>query len=172
MGRVPPSTTNNLSRHFGVRRFYFADGLTKPPSESSLTRCYHVWKVIKLRDNGDGAEMSRCERHRSHLDICAPKPHQRWVPRFGPSPFVQIRSCFRRINGQPDSACMNTMCPFSETELRAAQPNLHRGLASAEFLRPCRVFSEYCSPLDYVSARLKLFSRGGKQVPHFRRTAL
>ena len=27
----------------------------------------------------------------------------------------------------------------------------------AEFLRPCRVFSRYCSPLDYVNARLKLF---------------
>ena len=29
--------------------------------------------------------------------------------------------------------------------------------AGAEFLRPCRVLSEYCSPLDYVSARHKLF---------------
>ena len=112
MGQVPPSTTNNLSRHFGVRRFYFADGLTKPPSESSLTRCYHIWKVIKLRDNGDGAEMSRCERHRSHLDICAPKPHLRWVPRSAPSPFVPMRSCFGHVNEQHDKACLSTMFLF------------------------------------------------------------
>ena len=123
-GRASPSTTNNLSRHFGVRRFYFADGLTKPPSESSLTRCYHIWKVIKLRNNGDGAEMSRCERHRSHLDICAPKPHLRWVPRSAPSPFVPMRSCFGHVNEQHDKACLSTMFLF----------NLHRG----------RVFAHAC----------------------------
>ena len=38
--------------------------------------------------------------------------------------------------------------------------------------KSCRVFGKYCSPLDYVSARHKLFSRGEKLVPHFRRTAL
>ena len=36
--------------------------------------------------------------------------------------------------------------------------------------KSCRVLSEYCSPLDYVSARPKLFPRGGKLVPHFRRS--
>ena len=112
MGRVPPSTTNNLSRHFGVRRFYFADGLTKPPSESSLTRCYLIWKDIKFRDNGDGAEMFKREHFCSRLNICAPKPHLRWVPRSAPSPFVPIRSCFGHVNEQHDKACLSTMFLF------------------------------------------------------------
>ena len=118
------------------------------------------------------------------LNICAPKPHQRRVPCFAPSPCVPMRSWFGRINGQPCKACSNTTNTLSETELRAAQPNLHSGrlrsllqvaarylsaerrrnikqarasCASAEFLRPCRVFSECSSPLGYVSAILKTF---------------
>ena len=77
---------------------------------------------------------------------------------------------------------------LSETELRAAKPNFHRGrLALAlesrganlrsrkldeklsrnvararrvALLAPRATFSEYCSLLGYVSARLQLFSRG------------
>ena len=77
---------------------------------------------------------------------------------------------------------------LSETELRAAKPNFHRGrLAPAlesrganlrprkldeklsrdvararrvALLAPRATLSKYCSPLGYVSARLKLFSRG------------
>ncbi len=45
-----------------------------------------------------------------------------------------------------------------------------RGCASAEFLRPRAMFSQYCSPLDYAGARIKLFSKGEKLVPHDRRT--
>ena len=33
------------------------------------------------------------------------------------------------------------------------------------FLRPRGVFGEYCSPLDYVSARIKVFSKGRKVSP-------
>ena len=34
------------------------------------------------------------------------------------------------------------------------------------------MFSEYCSPLDYLYARFKLYQKNEKYIPHFRRTAL
>ena len=47
-----------------------------------------------------------------------------------------------------------------------------RKCASAEFLRPRGVFSKFCSPLDYASARIILFQKDEKLVPHDRRTVL
>ena len=34
------------------------------------------------------------------------------------------------------------------------------------------MFSEYCSPLDYLYAILKLYQKDEKYIPHFRRTEL
>ena len=83
---------------------------------------------------------------------------------------------------------LNSTYTYSKTVSRAAQPNLHSGrftpaLASrGAYLRPRKLdeklsrhglgarrvallapratFSQYWYPLDYVSARFKLFSRG------------
>ena len=82
-----------------------------------------VYKISGQRGRGKNVQRrARC----SPLNIYAPKPHQRWVPCFTPSPLVPMRSCFRRINEQLDSACLNTMGSHSETVLRAAQPSVHR----------------------------------------------
>ena len=126
-------------------KHFFGDCLTKTSSVMSPDTMlfYSVGGDIKLRDNGDGAKMFNGGQDKpaiEHLRTQTPPqagppmiPHaknQRFFPRgpqFTPSPFVPIRSCFRRINEQLAKACMNTMCPFSETELRAAQPNLHSG---------------------------------------------
>ena len=40
------------------------------------------------------------------------------------------------------------------------------------FLSPRAMFSLYCSPLDYLYATLKLYQKGQKYIPHFRRTEL
>ena len=34
------------------------------------------------------------------------------------------------------------------------------------------MFGEYCSPIDYLYAKLKLYQKDEKYIPHFRRTAL
>ena len=34
------------------------------------------------------------------------------------------------------------------------------------------MFSEYCSPLDYLYARFKLYQKDKKYIPHFRRSEL
>ena len=44
------------------------------------------------------------------------------------------------------------------------------GARRVAFLRPRGVFSDFCSPLDYVSARTKHFQEDEKLVPHDRRT--
>ncbi len=101
---------------------------------------------------------------------------------------------FRRVSltKQTQGRCYMTSfehdVSFSETELRAAKPNFHRGrLAPAlesrganlrsskldehlnrnvararrvALLAPRATFNTYRHPLSYVSARLKLFSRG------------
>ena len=46
-----------------------------------------------------------------------------------------------------------------------------RSARRVAFLRPRGVFSDFCSPLDYVSARTKHFQEDEKLVPHDRRTA-
>ena len=53
--------------------------------------------------------------------------------------------------------------------LDVAQSRHGRKCASAEFLRPRATFSEFCSPLDYVSARIKFFQKYEKSVTHDRR---
>ena len=40
------------------------------------------------------------------------------------------------------------------------------------FLSPRAMFSLYCSPLDYLYARFKLYQNDEKYIPHFRRTEL
>ena len=153
-----------------------------------------VYKISGQRGRGKNVQRrARC----SPLNIYAPKPHQRWVPCFTPSPLVPMRSCFRRINEQLDSACLNTMGSHSETVLRAAQPNLHRGRIFAHacksrraprprkpdetlsrhglgarrvaLLAPRGVLSKYRHPLGYVGANTKIFGKVQKQVPHFGR---
>ena len=60
----------------------------------------------------------------------------------------------------------------AQSECRAldvAQSRHGRKCASAEFLRPRATFSEFCSPLDYVSARIKFFQKYEKSVTHDRR---
>ena len=60
----------------------------------------------------------------------------------------------------------------AQSECRALDVTLSRHgrkCASAEFLRPREVFSEYCSPLDYASARVKVFQEVVKLVAHDRR---
>ena len=90
-----------------------------------------------------------------------------------------------KFNVHLERASLSMTCAFSETELRAAKPNFHRGrLAPAlesrganlrprkldeklsrdvararrvALLAPRATLSRYRHPLGYVSARLKLF---------------
>ena len=48
----------------------------------------------------------------SRPDICAPKPHLRWVPRSTPPPCVPMRSCLRCVGGQLDRACLSSTSLF------------------------------------------------------------
>ena len=99
----------------------------------------------KLRNNGDGAEMLRRERKRSRLNICAPKPRRRRVPRSAPSPFVPMRSCFGRISRQLDRACLNTTslirgrnyAPLSLVAIRASSSPCAALRRSARLSRGC-----------------------------------
>ena len=156
-----------------------------------------VYKISGQRGRGKNVQRrARC----SPLNIYAPKPHQRWVPCFTPSPLVPMRSCFRRINEQFDRACLNPTKTFSKTDLRAAKPNLHRGRIFAHacksrraprprkpdetlsrhglgarrvaLLAPRGVLSKYQHPLGYVGAITKIFGKAQKLVPHFGRHKL
>ena len=53
---------------------------------------------------GTGQKCSMADRICPPLNICAPKPHQRWVPRFAPSPLVSMRSRFGCINAHFERA--------------------------------------------------------------------
>ena len=101
--------------------------------------------------NGDGAKMSNEGQTCPSLDICAPKPHRKYfrrVPLMQPHMKNQRFSC-----GDPDlprphwfqhvpvsgvrrnllAGAPEYDVSHSETELRAAKPNFHRGrLARAQ----------------------------------------
>ena len=135
------------------------------------------------------------ERLSFGLRAVAPFPHKACSPVAPLCGDSDSRGAFafciqmaRFSDKQPERAYLSTTHIFSETELRAAKPNFHRGcfapalesrgadlrprkldehlnrdVAHARrvaLLAPRATFSEYCSPLGYVSARLTLFSRG------------
>ena len=120
-------------QHSHVRGRLILYSLSTPytPSECCMN------SRVTPKPKGTGQKCSMAGGICPPLNICAPKPRRNvfgGYPCFTPSPLVSIRSWFGYINAQFDKACLNTMCPFSETELRAAQPNLHRG----------RVFAHAC----------------------------
>ena len=81
---------------------------------------------ITPKQPGAGQKCSTAGRTCPPLNICAPKPHQRWVPRFAPSPLVSRRSCLG--GGQPDRARLNT--PFGFTPSPLVSMRLYLGCRS------------------------------------------
>ena len=91
------------------------------------------------------------------------------------------RTLFRGRNYAPlTQTCTAGGCARScksRREMRPRKPNetLSRHGRCARrvaFLSPRAMFGEYCSPLDYLYARFKLYQKDEKYIPHFRRTAL
>ena len=54
---------------------------------------------------GTGQKCSNVGKQRPHLNICAPKPHQRWVPRLYPVPYCPNAFLFR-YNVKYERACL------------------------------------------------------------------
>ena len=88
---------------------------------------------------------------------------------------------FRRRNHAPlTQTCTAGGCARScksRREMRPRKPDetlsRHgRRARRVAFLSPRATFSQYCSPLDYLYARFKLYQKDEKHIPHFRRTAL
>ena len=98
---------------------------------------------------------------------------------FGASPSTTF--LFRRRNHAPlNQTCTAGVCAHSCKSRRASRPRKldvtlsrhgHRARRVA-FLSPRAMFSGYCSPLDYLYARLKLYQKDEKYIPHFRRIEL
>ena len=63
-----------------------------------------------------------------HMNICAPKPHQRWVPRLYPVPYCPNAFLFR-YNVKHERACLNTLHTRSKTE---KYPSFPRALLFGE----------------------------------------
>ena len=76
----------------------------------------------------------------------------------------------RKVSAEPKVQRLLRAERVNRVALDVAQSRHGRKCASAEFLRPRATFSEFCSPLDYVSARIKFFQKYEKLVTHDRRT--
>ena len=94
----------------------------EPAANAGREQLRDKWGRGSLTENVFGETPGQRGRGRNvqSLNICACK-------KLSPVPSCPNALLFGRINEQLAKACMNTMCPFSETELRAAQPNLHSG---------------------------------------------
>ena len=75
----------------------------------------------------------------------------------------------RSLSAEPKVQRLLRAERVNRVALDVAQSRHGRKCASAEFLRPRATFSEFCSPLDYVSARIKFFQKYEKSVTHDRR---
>ena len=126
------------------------------PCEEIMTRTYSV--RTSSGTTGDGAKMYNEGRVLSLIVHLRPQaPPQMGTPALPRPRCVPTRFCFGYINAQFDRACLNTMktllkksnenservlfeyaVSLSETELRAAQPNLHRGRAFAHVCKSRR----------------------------------
>ena len=86
----------------------------------------------------------------------------------------------RRFYAPLTQTCTAGVCARSCKSRRASRPrkpdvtlSRHgRRARRVAFLSPRAMFGDYCSPLDYLYARFKLYQNDEKFIPHFRRTEL
>ena len=127
----------------------FEDGIKHSNSRRALIR-----SVFYPGQTGTGQKCSNVGKQRPHLNICAPKPHK-WVPLLYPVPYCPNAFLFRynvkhervclKLNLRPFKdgiqysnssralirGVLDLQLSYSKTELRAAQPSVHRRLAAA-----------------------------------------
>ena len=112
----PRQLTPSCFSFYTIRRSRSAD--FSPPK----SRRGNLPAVVRIgcANSGTTGTGQKCQKTNffRFLNICAPKPHQRWVPRSAPSPFVPIRSLLSDVNEQLDKAYLSTPNTLSETELR------------------------------------------------------
>ena len=71
-----------------------------------------VNKLYKLRDNGTGQKCQGAKGGVRTLTFARPNPIKDGSPAQPRPPLVPMRFCFGRINGQLESAHLNTMSLF------------------------------------------------------------
>ena len=141
-----------------ARYFFFGDGIPKTPSERCLTRrslirsgAAHqralIWSVLEY-----DVSLSKTE-----LRAAQPSVHRR---------------CNRRLNAAAFRGPRRKYFRWGKAMRPRKHETLSRhglGARRVALLAPRGVLSKYRHPLSYVGARPKLFSRGGKLIPHFGR---
>ena len=105
--------------HVRGRQLVYSPITTHTPSECCMN------SRATPKQMGTGQKCSMAGGICPPLNICAPKPHRRWVPRFATSPLVSLRSCCGCINAHFERARPNPTHPPSERprERRTARSN-------------------------------------------------
>ena len=160
----------------------FGDGITRrsPASQSARIR-RHVphcggWLVCRAVAPFRVVKMQRCSftprfasktiRSLAHFHDAGDEGNA----------LVMIRRQCRRLQvaaiGVPTESIFGGVKICGPRKLDEALSRHGRRARRVAFLSPRAVFGQYCSPHDYLYARLKLYQKGRKAYPHFRRTAL
>ena len=104
----PRQLTPSCFSFYTIRRSRSAD--FSPPK----SRRGNLPAVVRIgcANSGTTGTGQKCQKTNffRFLNICAPKPRQRRVPRSAPSPFAPIRSLLSGVNEQLDKAYLST--PF------------------------------------------------------------